>query len=132
MSVLLPDVGGPYWSRRLRVHDLAGLCDRAIATRLGDRRALADHILGTLRPTFISFHDRHAWWSGLHDDPRFVQGYAPIETRVDGTIRAEFGRELLAGAFVRRDALRAAGIEAAALRRAPALPAPALGNPLPR
>jgi hypothetical protein len=106
-SLLCPDLGGPLCFSRLRVYDLAGLCDRKIARLIGrDPAALREYVLGDLRPTFIHTHD---YWSVLTDfpaDPRFRESYAPIvESRSTWAPRHGYGGEYFDGDYVRRDAV---------------------------
>jgi hypothetical protein len=77
-SLAAPDLGGTLLTSRLRVIDVAGLTDPKIAT-LRERRdwdGLGDYILGTVRPTFIHFHNR--WGLGLRNDPRLARDYVEI------------------------------------------------------
>ena len=111
-EVLIPDIGGALWSGRLHIVDLAGLIDRRIGSLLGrDRRAIAELVLEDLRPTFVSMHGNHAWWSGLPEDPRFHRDYAGIATWIDSVVREERNVDIVVGHFVRRDALNRVSIE---------------------
>jgi hypothetical protein len=79
-SLLCPDIGGTLCFSRLRVYDLAGLCDRKIA-KLVHRNptTLRNHILNDLRPTFIHVHDIWFVISGLYCDARFRESYVAIQ-----------------------------------------------------
>ena len=52
-SLLTPDIGAALLHSPLRIHDLAGLCDRTIATALRnpDKTVLHDYVFEQLRPT---------------------------------------------------------------------------------
>src|SRR5208283_3151682 len=68
-SILLPDLGGTLLHSKMRVIDLAGLCDRTIAITLGnDRRRLYDYVFETTKPTFIHVHGWWTWFAHLDSD----------------------------------------------------------------
>lgn len=119
-SVLLPDVGGALYASRLRVHDLAGLCDRTTARTIGaDAAAFRDYVFVTLRPTFVHVHGVWAERAALHDDPRLARDYVVLrETWTRPGSDAPPGREPWAAAYVRRDALAGSEIALADARRA--------------
>lgn len=105
-TLLTPDVGGILWRGGLRIFDLAGLCNREIAALYGrDRRALADHILLELRPTFVELHGSHAWRSGLTDDPRFARDYVGVTVETDEWLSRTLHVDTEVGSYVRRDAV---------------------------
>lgn len=107
-SLLAPDLGGTLFYARLRVFDLAGLCDRTIArTLMGDREAFHDYVFDSARPTFIHIHASWAEWAAPHADPRFVRDYAPlfeVWTRPEGAEPSQEGEPWSAD-YVRRDAV---------------------------
>ncbi len=107
-SVLLPDVGGTLYYSRLRVYDLGGLTDRTIARTLfydHDQAAFYDYVFETAQPTFIHTHTQWAYRADLAGDPRFGRDYAVIRQAADPWIRAQYGREVDAGDYVRKDAV---------------------------
>jgi hypothetical protein len=108
-SLLAPDLGGTLFHSKLRVFDLAGLCDRTIArTLMGDRGAFHDYVFETARPTFIHIHASWAEWAAPHADPRFARDYAPlfeVWTRPEGAEPSQEG-EPWSGDYVRRDVVR--------------------------
>jgi hypothetical protein len=100
-SILLPDVGGTLLESRLRVFDLAGLCDATIAATLAhDTRALHGYVFDRLRPTFIHVHGGWAGLAGFSENPRLAEDYAVIHER-----RESDSAEPDWGDYVRRDAL---------------------------
>lgn len=106
-SILLPDIGGTLYYSRLKVYDLAGLCDQTIARTLyHDRRAFHDYVFETLRPTFIHTHGPWSAAAAFYEDYRFERDYVPIHESIP---LAEAARqESFAGHtadYVRRDAL---------------------------
>jgi hypothetical protein len=104
-SILLPDLGGTLYTSRLRVYDLAGLCDRTIGRTLRrDPAAFHDYVLATLRPTFIHTHEYWTAVAGLDLDPRFRRDYVPLVEYVEDWVRVRTGLDLHSGDFVRRDA----------------------------
>ena len=100
-SLLLPDLGGTlFTSTRLRLYDLAGLCDKTVArTLMDDTGAFHDYVFETARPSFIHVHGSWAGWAALHGDPRFVRDYVPLHETWSGGE----GGEPRAGDYVRRD-----------------------------
>ncbi len=78
-SILLPDLGGTLLHSKMRVIDLAGLCDRTIAITLGnDRRRFYDYVFETTQPTFIHVHGWWTWFAHLDSDPRLARDYVLI------------------------------------------------------
>jgi len=90
-SLLTPDIGAALLHSSLTIHDLAGLCDRVIATALRkpDKTVLHDYVFERLRPTFIHAHTVWADYAAFETDPRFARDYVALN-KTD---------------FVRRDAL---------------------------
>ena len=105
-SLLSPDMGGTLFeARHLRIHDLAGLCDRTVArTLMDDTRAFHDYVFETLEPTFIHVHKSWAGWAAIHEDARFERDYAALHEDWGG---GEDG-EPSVGDYVRRDAVTGA------------------------
>jgi hypothetical protein len=118
-SLLTPDLGGVLLHSRLRVYDLAGLCDPVIARTLHEQpQALRDYVLGEVRPTFVHTQGAFTRASALHLDPRFARDYLPLHegTSADPDwARAWRGSEVppFWGDYVRREAVRAPGALAA-------------------
>lgn len=112
-SVLTPDLGGALLDSRLRVYDLAGLCDRTIAASLsrGDYERFYRYVFDETRPTFIHTHGTFTRWSRLYESPRFAQDYVALNEVADGPAawRAMWrgAPPAWAGDYVRRDALGA-------------------------
>lgn len=115
-SILTPDLGGALLESRLRIYDLAGLCDRRIAVALsrGDRADIREYVYSELKPTFIRMHGAFVRASTLHDDPRFVRDYVAIHEDFgapagwDALWQAQ-AAPAWAGDYVRRDALGTSG-----------------------
>ncbi|MCZ4096547.1 MULTISPECIES: hypothetical protein [Streptomyces] len=84
-GLLLPDLGGTLLTSRLRITDLAGLTDPAIADAYAanDTSRLRSYVFDTVRPTFIHVH--HPWpaISGLTPAALTAHGYVPLSTRTD-------------------------------------------------
>jgi hypothetical protein len=103
-SILLPDLGGALWTSKLRVYDLAGLCDRTIAkTRGRDQKAFYDYIFGEVRPTFLRTYYSWSILSQLERDPRFQRDYVPLVAFYEPEVKARAGRAYVSGEFIRRD-----------------------------
>jgi hypothetical protein len=103
-SILLPDLGGALWTSKLRVYDLAGLCDRTIAkTRDRDPKAFYDYIFGEVRPTFLRTYYTWSIVSPLERDPRFQRDYVPLVAFYEPEVKARTGHPYVSGEFVRRD-----------------------------
>lgn len=115
-SVMLPDVGGALLHSKLRVHDLAGLCDRALAKALRDDPARArEYILGEVRPTFL--HLVHIWAKRLDlgSDPRFERDFVALhEYSLEEDPRPA---GIPSGWYVRREAVAGKEAVLAELRR---------------
>jgi hypothetical protein len=106
-SLLAPDLGATLLVSRLRVIDLAGLCDREIGRLYHDnvpRARFADYILTRVKPDFVYVHHNWTTRSGLLSDDEFLATYL----------------DLGEGAFVRRASLPAnlndAGVRAIVAR----------------
>lgn len=114
-SLLAPDLGGLLLAAdRLRVFDLAGLCDKEIArTLMRDPRGFHDYVFERLRPSFIHAHGAWADWASLHSDPRFERDYVPLheiwQPAGQPPISGEEHAEPLSGDYVRRSAVPAPG-----------------------
>jgi hypothetical protein len=125
-SLLTPDLGGVLLESKLRVIDLAGLCDPTIARTQsigGDVSALHHYVFETVKPTFIHTSGTFQRTSRLHEDPRFERDYVALHESRDappewasfwrGRARtppwwADYvRRDALAGDASRLDALRA-------------------------
>lgn len=106
-SILLPDLGGTLYYSRLKVYDLAGLCDRTIARTLyHDPRAFHDYVFETLRPTFIHTHSSWSEVAAFHEDYRFERDYVPIRESMplaQAALQESFDGHV--ADYVRRDAL---------------------------
>jgi hypothetical protein len=112
-SLLTPDLGGMLFRSRLRIYDLAGLCDATIArTLMDDGPAFRDYVFETTRPTFIHIHGSWADWASLHADGRFARDYVVLHETWERPRGADASKgEPWAGDYVRRDAASATTIE---------------------
>ncbi len=101
-SLLLPDLGGTlFTATRLKLVDLAGLCDKTVArTLMDDSLAFHRYVFEDVRPTFIHVHGSWAGWAALHQDARFLRDYAPLHETWEGGASGEPA----SGDYVRRDA----------------------------
>jgi hypothetical protein len=91
-SLLAPDLGGELLWSKLRLIDVAGLCDRTLGRMYRDNASpaqFAEYILRQARPDFVNIHDYWAYRSGLLTDREFASAYL----------------DLGAGEYVRRAAL---------------------------
>ncbi|MEV4647104.1 hypothetical protein [Saccharopolyspora sp. NPDC049357] len=79
-TLLVPDVGGTALTSRLRIVDLAGLTDAAIAEHhhRGDMRGLRDHVFDRARPTIIHAHGHWSAATGVLGDPRLARDYVLV------------------------------------------------------
>lgn len=84
-GLLLPDLGGTLLTTRLRVTDLAGLTDPAIADAYAahDTTRLRSYVFDQVRPTFIHVHAPWTTRSGLTPEILTAHGYVPLSTRTD-------------------------------------------------
>jgi len=105
-SLLTPDLGGVLFYSKLKVYDLAGLCDGTIA-RLHPRKqpAFYNYIFDTIKPTFIHTHGYFTAISEFDTDKRFARDYVDIEQLEDKYAERQLKRKVMSGNFVRRDAL---------------------------
>ncbi len=105
-SLLCPDLGGTLYFSQLRIYDLSGLCDRALAPLINSRSAaFSTYVLTDLRPTFIHTHDIWSVRSGLFRDPRFKTLYAVIQEQ-PSELAGKLGHKgIFSGDYVRKDAL---------------------------
>ena len=145
-SLLAADIGGALYYSRLRIFDLGGLIDKTIARTLPDRPFTSspsgrqdefhEYVFGTIKPTFIRTHSYWAQAANLDADSRFRRDYVPIVESVDKWLKTWRDREILSGAYVRKDAvagredilarMRALGIQALDIRAGTGrMPAPA-------
>ena len=113
-SLLTPDLGGVLLESRLRVIDLAGLCDATIARTHsigGDVSALHRYIFEQVKPTFVHASGTFQRTSRLHEDPRFERDYVALHESHDAPIEwTSFWRGRARtppwwADYVRRDAL---------------------------
>jgi tetratricopeptide (TPR) repeat protein len=116
-SILVADVGATLYESRLRVYDLAGLCEpdliRAIkggtpVWRIG-HADFYDYVFDRTRPTFISTDKFWTHVTAFERDPRFRRDYVAINAYLDRYVQGTYRLELRSGDFVRRDALRSPG-----------------------
>lgn len=115
-SLLVADLGGTLLTSRLRVVDLAGLCDRRIARTLGrDPPALRDYLLAEVRPTFMVLQGPWAAQAALESDPRFARDYAALYAYRPGDDLYVAGHA--SGVYLRREAAAGAPGVAEELRR---------------
>lgn len=111
-SLLCPDLGGTLYYSKLRVYDLAGLCDRTIAkTAYKNNKALFhNYVFETIKPTFIHVQD---YWTGVakfDEDPRFRADYIAIYECIERNGE-------LPGDYVRKDVIADEPGKLALLRR---------------
>lgn len=99
-SLLVPDVGGTLYTSKLKVFDLAGLCDSTIAHSIGKNQAVFfDYVFDTIKPTFIHTHYPWDGLARLDDDARFRRDYVPINEEWDEAL------QVFNGDYVRKDVL---------------------------
>ena len=117
-SVLAPDLGGTLWASALRVHDLAGLCDRTVARALGaDPDRLHAYLFAELRPTFVVTHSVWSAAAELDRSERFRRDYVRLGPSFDALGDGTGGEDGQAtGVFVRRDVWERAQARPATLR----------------
>lgn len=109
------DLGGALLGSRLRVVDLAGLCDRRVAETLGkDPAALREYLFGEVRPDFLVLHGPWAEAIRAEQDPRLAADYVAIFA-ASGPMAEEAGGHAQ-GVYVRRDHLAGHPARLAALR----------------
>jgi hypothetical protein len=105
-SLLLPDLDGTLSCSKLRVWDLAGLCNRTLGRALGkDPATVYAYVFEVIRPTFIHVHDYWAREANLEADPRFRRDYVPLYEVEDPWIADRFHTQRHSGDYVRRAAV---------------------------
>lgn len=105
-SFLTPDLGGTLYYSRLRIYDLAGLCDRTVAKTLGKNQgAFYDYIFDEIKPTFIHTHGFFTSICEFDLDQRFSRDYVAIRDYDDAYAEKRIKRPIKSGDFVRRDAI---------------------------
>jgi hypothetical protein len=80
-TLLLPDLGGTLMYSRVRVFDVAGLCDKGVARLYYENRTPAEfakYVLRTIKPDFVHVHLFWAHRSGLLRDPEFQLSYVSL------------------------------------------------------
>lgn len=78
-SLLCSDLGGTLYYSKLRIYDLAGLCDKTIAKTAHSNKALFyNYIFETAKPTFIHLHTHWKTFAEFDKEPRFRANYVPI------------------------------------------------------
>lgn len=106
-SFLVPDIGGTLFYSKLRIYDLAGLCDKTIArTRGKDQQCFYDYVFDSLKPTFIHTHGYFTAVSKFDDDPRFLRNYVAINEYHDSFVERVYKASRISGDFVRRDQIQ--------------------------
>ena len=116
-SILVADIGATLFETRLRVYDLAGLCEPDVVHTLKadtpawrfEHPAFYDWVFEKIKPTFISTNKFWTYVPAFEKDPRFRRDYVAINTYADGYLQRTFGVMMRSGDFVRRDVLRSAG-----------------------
>ncbi len=105
-SFLVPDLGGTLYYSKLKIYDLAGLCDKTIA-RLHPRKqpAFYDYVFDEIKPTFIHTHGYFTSISQFDTDDRFARDYVWISEYEDTYAGKQLNRKIMSGNFIRRDAL---------------------------
>ncbi len=109
-SLLLPPLGGTLFYSDLRIHDLAGLCDRTIARTVyyrptRDLPKFHEYVFEEIRPTFVVTRMYFTYMTRLHEDPRFGRDYVPLLEYADPWVLEHHDLEMPSGAYVRRDAV---------------------------
>ncbi len=105
-SVLLADMGGTLYYAKLRVYDLAGLTDRAIAKTLyNNKPAFYKYVFEDIKPTFIEIHDVWTNAADFDSDKRFRRDYVPLYEYTDSIILANYRKRMYSGIYVRREVM---------------------------
>ncbi|HEX2896704.1 MAG TPA: hypothetical protein VHP63_01460, partial [candidate division Zixibacteria bacterium] len=105
-SFLVPDVGGTLYYSKLRIVDLAGLCDPIIArTMQKDRPRFLDYVFDEVKPTFIHTHGWFTTTARFHEDPRFVRDYTPFWEYEDKFASDRLKKMIMSGHYIRKDAV---------------------------
>jgi hypothetical protein len=79
--LLLPDLGGTLMYSRLRVRDIAGLCDREIARLYYEDvspQEFANYVVDNLKPDLFHVHGYWAQRSGLLSNPQIKAHYIQL------------------------------------------------------
>lgn len=106
-SFLVPDVGGTLYYSKLRIVDLAGLCDPVIArTMQKDRPRFLDYVFEEVKPTFIHTHGWFTTTARFHEDPRFVRDYTPFWEYEDKFASDRLKKKIMSGHYIRKDAAK--------------------------
>lgn len=117
-SFLVPDIGGTLYYSKLRIYDLAGLCDKTIArTRGKDQQRFYDYVFDSLKPTFIHTHGYFTGVSKFDDDPRFRRDYVAIKEYQDKYVERKYKASRISGNFVRRDQIQGREAQLDSLRQ---------------
>jgi tetratricopeptide (TPR) repeat protein len=125
-SVMTFDLGAVLYYGRLKVYDLAGLCEPKVVETLKkdtaywlfDHPEFFDYLFNEIKPTLIEVNGWFAKIASLNNDVRIERDYTAIDSYND-----YYHPEVIAGVFVRKDALSKPG-QLEQLRRA-YRPAPA-------
>ncbi|MEV4313498.1 hypothetical protein [Actinocrispum sp. NPDC049592] len=133
-SLLTADVGATALTSRLRIIDLAGLSDSAMADFWADHRwdDLTDYVFDTVKPTFI---EQHSPWSDgvkVSTDPRLIRDYVMIRREAGPPETADWVRKDAVPTQAKLEQLRAYGMGdgSAAVARAFDAPLRACGDTL--
>lgn len=108
-SLLIPDIGGILYHSKLKVYDLTGQCDVAIAKTLRwkqNQNGFYDYIFETAKPTFIYTQGLWTYLSALDKDKRFRQDYTPIYEYLDTWVKDKYELDMYSGYYVRNEAIR--------------------------
>ena len=104
-SFLVTDIGGPLYYSKLRIYDLAGLCDPTIARYLrNDRESFLNYIFEEIKPTFIHTHGWFTTMTRFDEDPRFARDYVALYEFEDKYAGERLKRKVMSGNYVRKDA----------------------------
>jgi len=107
-SLLYSDLGGTLFYSRLRIYDLAGLCDRTIARTYAKdwkaTREFYDYVFDTIKPSIILVGGFFALCR-LDDDARFRRDYLAVHENVDEWVKTKTGSVVNAGLYVRKDSI---------------------------
>ncbi len=105
-SFLVPDIGGTLYYGKLRIYDLAGLCDPVTARTLQkDRARFLNYVFVEIKPTFIHTHGWFTTTARFHEDPRFERDYTPLYEYEDKYASERLRKKIMSGHYVRRDSL---------------------------
>jgi hypothetical protein len=105
-SFLVPDIGGTLYYSKLRIYDLAGLCDPVIArTMQKDRPRFLDYVFEEVKPTFIHIHGWFTTTARFHEDPRFERDYTSLYEYEDKYASERLKKRVMSGNYVRKNAI---------------------------